>query len=115
MLFQNVGHDADFAVKLQVGQRHDIARLALENEGRLVAHRAFQMPVEAVDAGVILPPTTFRERWFPDADFFHLRNQRSSSRPCPKICRVFLREALYILRYFFMLPIRAAAANFATA
>ena len=71
MTFQDVGQEADFAVQLLIGNRDDITRFPLEDEGRLIAQRSVQVTVQAIDAGVdFSADKPLREGRFPDADFF---------------------------------------------
>ena len=75
-----------------------------------------EMAVEAIDAGVdFAADEPLGERRFPDTDFLpRLRAQVSSAAAIlPQNLSGFFSEALCILAYFFIEPIRAFLANFA--
>ena len=63
---EDVGELADLPVEVEVGQRSAIARLAFPDERRLVAPRATDVAIDAVDAGVQrAADEPFRVRWLP--------------------------------------------------
>ena len=51
---EDVGEGTDLAVEVPVGQRPPVARLALPDEGGLVAARGTDVPIEAVGADIEL-------------------------------------------------------------
>ena len=55
--FERVGEVLHLGVQLGVSQAANLARLALPDDGGLVAARAIEMTVDAVVAQVGLPPT----------------------------------------------------------
>ena len=100
-------------MELLVSQRHHVARLALENDRRLVAQRPLEMTVEAIVARVdFAPDKPLREWRLPDANFFPRAEQLNSVAILPQNLSGFFSEARCIFWYFFKLPIRAAFANF---